>query len=125
MAQTAALLTALKKQLKAHGLTYADLAKVLQLSEASVKRLFAEQNFTLVRLEIACQMMGLQLQELVALIAKDQPQLVQLSEAQENDIVSDCVLLMVSVSIINGYTFKDLLNYYRLSEPECIAKLVQ
>jgi len=44
-------MTTLKKQLKAHGKTYADVAELLQLSEASVKRLFAEQSFTLKRLE--------------------------------------------------------------------------
>ena len=46
MPQVSPLISTLKKQLKAHGKTYADVAELLQLSEASVKRLFAEQNFT-------------------------------------------------------------------------------
>ncbi|MEJ2426311.1 MAG: XRE family transcriptional regulator, partial [Candidatus Thiodiazotropha sp.] len=36
MAQTQQLITALKRTLKAHGLTYADVAERLDLSEASV-----------------------------------------------------------------------------------------
>lgn len=123
MAQTKALLKTLKKQLRAHGKTYADLAPVLDLSEASVKRLFAEENFTLHRLDLACQFIGLQLEELVQLMAAEQPQLKQLSEQQEKEIAEDLVLLIVAVSVINGYTMDDLLNQYRLSKNDCVRKL--
>jgi DNA-binding Xre family transcriptional regulator len=54
MSQTNNLLLALKKQLRAQGKTYADVAQLLDLSEASVKRLFASQSFTLQRLEQLC-----------------------------------------------------------------------
>lgn len=50
MSQTHALIQALKKQLRAQGKTYADVADLLELSEASVKRLFATESFTLQRL---------------------------------------------------------------------------
>ncbi len=123
MAQTSALLATLKKQLKAHGYTYADLAEAMGLSEASVKRLFAEESFSVQRLEIACRFLGLGLDDLVLQMAKDQPQLHQLSEQQEKDIASDLVLLMVTVSVINGYTMSDLLAHYQVSETECIQKL--
>ena len=125
MAQSSALITTLKKQLKAHGSTYADLAKALELSEASVKRLFSEESFTLQRLEAACQFIGLQLEELVALMAKEQPQLKQLSYDQEQEIASDHVLLMVTVSVINGYSFQDLLSHYNLSDTDCVRKLAK
>lgn len=123
MAQTKALLQTLKKQLRAHGKTYADLAPVLSLSEASVKRLFAEENFTLHRLELSCQFIGIQLEELVQLMAKEQPQLKQLNEQQEKEIAADMLLLIVAVSVINGYSMPDLLRQYTLSESECIRKL--
>jgi len=123
MAQTPALLATLKKQLKAHGKTYADLADALELSEASVKRLFAEESFTLQRLESACQFIGLQLEELVSLMAKEQPQLKQLTKQQELEIAQDLLLLMVTVSVINGYTLQDLLHHYHMSETDCIQKL--
>lgn len=125
MAQSTALIATLKKQLKAHGATYADLAKALDLSEASVKRLFSEESFTLQRLETACQFIGLQLEELVALMAKEQPQLKQLSHDQELEIASDHVLLMITVSVINGYSFADLQAHYNLSVPECVRKLAK
>lgn len=123
MAQTSALLATLKKQLKANGKTYADLAEALGLSEASVKRLFAEESFTLVRLEAACRFIGIQIEELVSLMAKEQPQLKQLTVQQETEIAEDIVLLLVTVSVINGYTMADLRNHYAIEETECIRKL--
>ncbi|MFL0804025.1 MAG: helix-turn-helix transcriptional regulator [Agarilytica sp.] len=123
MAQTSALLATLKKQLKAHGKTYADLAEALELSEASVKRLFAEESFTLHRLESACRFIGIPLEELVALMAKEQPQLRQLTPQQEREIAEDMLLLLITVSVINGYSMADLLIHYDIDEPKCIRKL--
>ena len=58
MPQTQQLFETLKHALKAHKRTYADVAGVLQLSEASVKRLFAEKKLSLLRLEQVCQMLN-------------------------------------------------------------------
>lgn len=123
MAQTSALLATLKKQLKAHGKTYADLAVALDLSQASIKRMFAEENFTLLRLESACGFIGLQIEELVALMAKEQPQLRQLSLEQEKQVADDLVLLLIAVSVINGYSMADLLSHYTIPETVCVRKL--
>ena len=72
MPQISPLIKALKKQLKAHGYTYLDVASLLDLSEASVKRLFAEENFTLQRLESICHMVGIEISELVQLMESEQ-----------------------------------------------------
>ncbi len=125
MAQTPALIATLKKQLKAHGKTYVDVAEALELSEASVKRLFSGENFTLQRLESVCQLIGMELTELVALMSQEQPQLMQLTLDQEKHIADDFILLMVALSVINGYTFADLVNYYKLSTTRCIQKLAE
>src|SRR3989442_4847708 len=42
---------ALKKCLRARGITYAALARELRISEASVKRMFSRSSFTLSRIE--------------------------------------------------------------------------
>ena len=42
---------ALKQSVRARGLTYAELARRLRLSEASVKRMFSRGTFTLARIE--------------------------------------------------------------------------
>ena len=125
MAQIPLLIEIVKKQLKLQGKTYVDVAETLKLSEASVKRLFAEQNFTLQRLESIAGLLGFDLTELMQLVASEQRQLTRLTIEQEQEIASDLVLLLVTVSVINGYSFNDLLHEYTLSEAECIKNLAK
>jgi len=125
VAQIHALVKTLKKQLKAHGKTYADVAKLLALSEASVKRLFAEENFTLQRLELICDMLELEFSELVGKMAQDQQHISQLTDAQEKEIAADILLLLIAVCVINGYSYLDILQRYEIKETECIQKLAQ
>ena len=54
MAQVTLLVGELKRYLKAHGVTYAALGQKLALSESTIKRLFAQQSFTLERFEQIC-----------------------------------------------------------------------
>jgi len=122
MNQTNSLLQALKKQLRAQGKTYVDVAQLLDLSEASVKRLFASQNFSLQRLEQLCDWLQIEFTELMQQ-ARQQPQLTQLTLQQEQDIAADQLLLLVAVSVINGFTYQDLLSHYELTELECVRKL--
>ena len=51
MSQIVAVVDALKRALKARKLTYAQVARELKMSEASVKRMFSSQHFTLDRFE--------------------------------------------------------------------------
>jgi cyanate lyase len=125
MAQIPSLVQTLKQQLKAHGKTYADVATALGLSEASVKRLFAEQSFTLQRLESVGQLIGLQITDLVQLMLQAQPQLVQLTVEQEQQIVSDPLLLMITVNVMNGLSFQALTEKYAIKPTDCIQKLAQ
>ncbi|MEM7207833.1 MAG: helix-turn-helix transcriptional regulator [Pseudomonadota bacterium] len=123
MAQTPELINTLKKQLKAHGKTYADVAAALDLSEAQVKRLFASEHFTLQRLEAVCRLIDIDLVELFQLMASQRPQLQQLTREQEQQVVSDIRLLMVALNVINGYTFDELLRELPISQHECVQHL--
>jgi transcriptional regulator with XRE-family HTH domain len=73
MAQAESLVNALKNLLKARGITYAQLAKGLGLSEASVKRIFAERSFTLERLDQVCTLLGIQISDLARMVVAEQP----------------------------------------------------
>ncbi|WP_370280876.1 helix-turn-helix domain-containing protein, partial [Pontibacterium sp.] len=123
MLQTSALVDTLKQQLKASGKTYADIATDLDLSEASVKRLFSERNFTLQRLEIICDAIGISFFQLVEKMSHQQQSLTQLTLDQEREVANDVVLLLIAVSVINGFSFEDLVSQYKISETECIQKL--
>ena len=54
MAQTAALVDAIKRELRARQLTYAQVARHLGYSEAGVKRMFSRGEFTLERIDRIC-----------------------------------------------------------------------
>ena len=54
MNETKKMLETLKRCLRARGVTYRSLGRSLGLSESSVKRLFADESFTLARLERVC-----------------------------------------------------------------------
>ena len=125
MRQTHAIVDTLKRQLKAQGRTYADAAQVLDLSEASVKRLFAEQNFTLERLDQLCEWLGIDVLELARLTEQGEKRTTQLSMDQEKEIAADPILLAIAVSALNGFRFADFLAQYKITEPELIRKLAR
>ena len=119
------LVRALKGLLKRQGMTYADLAKALGLSEASVKRLFASRRFSLERVVEIANLLGYTLLELTQEAATTENRLHTLTEAQEHELVSDTKLLLVAVCALNQWEVKDIVGVYRLTEAECIQKLAQ
>ena len=125
MAQTTAIIQSLKMALKANGLTYRQVASQLALSEASVKRLFAEQSFSLQRLEQICQLVGMEISDLIKQMEAQQQQLSELTEEQEQQLVADIKLLLVAYVVINGLKFEDILEWYELSETETIQYLAK
>jgi DNA-binding Xre family transcriptional regulator len=125
MAQSAVLVAALKQQLKARGKTYADVARFLGLSEASVKRLFASGQFTLERMDRILEMLEMDLGDLVEAVQRDRHQVECLTPEQEAQIAADLPLLLVAVSVINGFSFNDLLEQYTLDQHLLIQKLAQ
>jgi len=61
------LINALKKALKLKGVTYPKLAKMLEISEGSVGRIFSEGTFTLNRFVKICNLIGLSIEDLILL----------------------------------------------------------
>lgn len=123
MAQTAAVIEALKKALKAHGLTYRDVARALALSTPSVKRLFAEQALSLQRLDAICALMNMEMTDLLQQIASDQRPMQELDEALEREIANDLPLLLVTVAVLNRLSLADIRERFRIDEHQCIRKL--
>src|SRR5690348_8644776 len=56
--ETLRIVRELKRMLKARGITYAQLGKLIGLSEASVKRVFSRSTLTLQRVEAICKAAG-------------------------------------------------------------------
>ncbi|MEH6649111.1 MAG: helix-turn-helix transcriptional regulator [Motiliproteus sp.] len=121
--QTNALIATLKRQLKASGKTYQDIAVLLELSEASIKRLFRDGELSLPRLEKICDAIGLELAELIQLMAQQQLRLTELSREQEQQIVDDPQLLLVAICCVNGYQYQQILDQYQLESLPLIRQL--
>ena len=93
--QTSGLVEALKKLLKARGVTYRQLAAGLGLSEPSVKRLFSERTFTLQRLEQVCQVLEIDFFELAKLARGASTTINEMTIEQEQILAKDSKLLGV------------------------------
>jgi DNA-binding Xre family transcriptional regulator len=124
MAQTTAIIKALKKALKTHGKRYADVARALDLSEASVKRLFSEEQLSLKRLDQVCNFLGIEISDLMASM-RDEQQIQSLTEEQEQQLVADIPLLLVANSVLNQWSFQDIIRIYDFTEPELIQLMVK
>ena len=123
MAQAVQLVTALKAALKTQGKTYADVAKSLGLSEASVKRCFSQGSFTLERLEQICGFAGLEISDLVELAAESKPPFTSLTPEQEEALLQDPKLLLITFLVLSHWQFEDILKSYQLTEHEAIQLL--
>ena len=82
MTQSQAMITTLKTVLRQQGKTYQDVAAHLQLSQASIKRLFSEKTFSLQRFEQVCEFAGMQLSELIGLMEQQAALIEHLSFEQ-------------------------------------------
>lgn len=125
MAQSHAVITTLKQALKSNGLTYADVAAGLDMSEANVKRMFALERFTLERLEEVCRLMQMELSDLFQLYEASRQRITQLTEEQEKELVADAKLLLVAVCVRNNLGFDEIIANYQISETECIRYLAK
>ena len=125
MQQTSALISVLKRSLKEHGVTYADLTKPLELSEASIKRLFADESFSLKRLDKVCAHIGMNMSELFTKLEQNMDYLSELTVDQEKVIVSDERHILVMQLVFSDWTFNDILRIFKLTKPELIQSLVK
>src|ERR671918_2923438 len=109
---------ALKKSVRARGLTYAELARRLQLSEASVKRMFSRGTFTLARIEEVLAAVELDLYEVARLSRGAAAGPAQLSHEQELGLARDERLLAVFWLVLNGWSFEEILGAYSIARTE-------
>lgn len=125
MAQTKELILMLKKSLKQQGITYAEVAKKLGLSEVSIKRNFANQHFTLDRLEAICGLMNIDFTDLVRMTDDEKLKISSLTLEQEEELVSDLKFLIVAISVQNAWQLDEICNYYMITQHECIRYLIR
>jgi DNA-binding Xre family transcriptional regulator len=125
MTQAAAVVGALKRTLKARKMTYGQVAKALRMSEASVKRMFSRNHFTLERLDRICELASTSLSELAREVDTAGSHVAQLTPEQEKEIVREPKLFLVAVCVLNQLTLEQIVEVYNLSKSECIQLLLK
>jgi DNA-binding Xre family transcriptional regulator len=123
MANSARLIDGLKRQLKVRGMTYRALAEQLQLSESAVKHMFSTGNFSLRRLDEICDVLDLDIGELISISESHEQRIEQLSEEHEEEIVSDVRLLLVAYCLINYWSFEEIIARYDVTPQDGIRYL--
>lgn len=123
MSQTQAIHAALKKLMRSRGVTYAQAARVLGLSEASIKRLFSQQAFSLSRLEELCNWLHVDIHDLVRMSREQEPLTTELSEEQERVLLRDSGLLLLAYLLLNHWTVGEILETYAFSRAELTRRM--
>lgn len=119
------LINALKRGLRAQGMTYRELALRLELSEAAVKRMFSRRAMNLVRLEQVCEVLGLGLAELGADAGRGNEPMARLSREQEQALVDDPALMLAMFLGINRWRQADVMAHFAFTLPQWTGLLVR
>jgi len=111
--------------LKARGMTYADVARALEVSEPTIKRIFAAKNCTLERLDTLCELVQVDLAELARGMPRESRLVNRLTQAQEEELMSDPALLLVAVCALQQMRVEDIVETYRLTDAQCLELLLR
>lgn len=125
MSTTQDLVTALKTELRAAGITYAALAEALGMSESSIKRVFAKADMPLSRIDDMLRVLKMDFAELARKVADAQPLRRQLTVQQEAAVVVDRKLLLLAICCLSQWSFEAMTREYAFSDAECIQYLAR
>lgn len=119
------LVNALKRSLRAQGMTYRELAQRMRLSEAAVKRMFSRRAMSLLRLEQICEVLGLGLAELGAEAGRGREPMARLEQAQEQALVDDPALMLAMFLSINRWRQEDVMAHFAFTLPQWTGLLAR
>ncbi|MDT7527064.1 helix-turn-helix transcriptional regulator [Sphingopyxis sp. SE2] len=124
--QSAYLVEALKRVLKERGLTYADVASALGISHASVRRTFAQQSFTLARIDEICEIAGIDFLALARMADEMRPAMpAMLTDAQEQALVDEPLALFCFHLALGGWTVERIEADYGIDQTQLIPALLK
>jgi len=125
MSERALIVAGLKRALRERGLNYAAVARALDVSLATVKRLFARGELSLQRVEVICELVGLSLREILERAQEHSAPTNQLTLTQEREIVADPRLFLITWLVLNRVPFEEIVRSYRLTEREALRYLIR
>lgn len=126
MSQIDQFLSSLKRTLKAKNILYRDLAKALNLSESSVKRILSNKSLSLDRLEEICRVADISFSEVVkSANLEEANQAVTLSDEQEKALAENIRLLHYYMMLHEGKTPQKIEREYQIASAESKKYLFQ
>ncbi len=108
------LVDRIKSHLKKRGITYAQLAKAVAVSESTLKRWFSSKNLSLKQLDQVCIAAGITLEELTRTPLEENLQ-KYFTEYQENLMSLKEEYLVVFYLVAFGKSFDEILKEYKFS----------
>lgn len=123
MTTSVRLVATLKRLLKSRSMTYRDLASRLGLSESAVKHMFSTGNFSLKRLDEVCEVLEIDLGELISQSEAQEPRIEKLPAEYEEEIVADGRFLLIAYCLINHWTLDEILERYEISRGDAFRYL--
>ncbi len=122
---TAFIVDAIKRRLKAQGITYQALARSLRVSEPTVKRDLARGDFSLSRLDEICNILGVS----VADLANEEPprelRITRFTDKQERALVSDPKLMLLTYLLVNRWPLEEITGAVDLDENDIVRLLLR
>jgi hypothetical protein len=101
------------------------VARALKISEATVKRIFAVKNCSLERLDSLCELVQVDLAELARGTPRQSRLVSRLTQAQEEELMSDPALLLVAVCALHQMRAEDIVGTYQLTDAQCLELLLR
>jgi transcriptional regulator with XRE-family HTH domain len=123
MSATTVIVQGLKARLRAQGISYRELAERIGVSEPTIKRDLSRGNFSLERLDRICEVLGVEVTDLLQ--PAEPAALTQLGEDQEQALVQNPKLLLVTYLVVNDWKFAEIVATYRLDENELVNILLK
>lgn len=119
------LLDVLKNELRHVGMTYKNLATLIDMSESSIKRMFGQKDMTLSRMAQICKVADIALEDILRQASDMTPHADNLTLSQERALMANPKLLLVAICCLGHWTFDQIVETYDLSEAECVLCLVE
>jgi transcriptional regulator with XRE-family HTH domain len=123
MSATAVIVRGVKARLRANGMSYKELAEQIGVSEPTIKRDLSRGRFSLERLDRICDVLGVDITDLLQ--PADPVALTELSEEQEQALVANPKLLLVTYLVVNDWKFAEIVATFRLDENELVNILLK
>jgi transcriptional regulator with XRE-family HTH domain len=121
---TVIIVDAIKRRLKAQGITYQMLARKLELSEPTVKRDLARGDFSLKRLDEICDILGVSVADLANDESARGPRITRFTDAQERALTAEPRLVLLTYLLVNRWSVDDIMKAVDLDENAFVRALL-